>query len=102
MFKLFENIVNYILVYKKVIFQKLIEFKSILDKKTVSEFNILNKENVRKTYFIITYNYYRMMTLIKYWIIFIIKNFHIQMNIFHMFVLLIKLLLNIIIPTNMI
>lgn len=48
MFKLFENIVNYILVYKKVIFQKLIEFKSLLDKKTVSEFNLLNKENVRK------------------------------------------------------
>jgi len=102
MFKLFENIVNYILVYKKVIFQKLIEFKSLLDKKTVSEFNILNKENVRKTYFIIISNYYRMMTLIKYWIIFIIKNFQIQMNIFHMFVQLIKLLLNIIIQTNMI
>ena len=102
MFKLFENIVNYILVYKKVIFQKLIEFKSLLDKKTVSEFNILNKENVRKTYFIIISNYYSMMTLIKYWIIFIIKNFQIQMNIFHMFVQLIKLLLNIIIQTNMI
>ena len=57
MFKLFENIVNYILVYKKVIFQKLIEFRSLLDKKTVSEFNILNKENVRKKYFIIIYNY---------------------------------------------
>ena len=102
MFKLFENIVNYILVYKKVIFQKLIEFKSLLDKKTVSEFNILNKENVRKTYFIIISNYYSMMTLKKYWIIFIIKNFQIQMNIFHMFVQLIKLLLNIIIQTNMI
>ena len=50
MFKLFENIVNYILVYKKVIFQKLIEFNSLLDKKTVSEFNALNKENVRKIY----------------------------------------------------
>ena len=47
MFKLFENIVNFILVYKKVIFQKIIEFNSLLDKKIVSEFNELNKENVR-------------------------------------------------------
>ena len=46
MFKLFENVVNFILVYKKVIFQKIIEFKSLLDKKIVSEFNELNKENV--------------------------------------------------------
>ena len=50
MFELFENIVNYILVYKKVIFQKLIEFNSLLDKKTVSEFNILNLENVSKIF----------------------------------------------------
>ena len=47
MFKLFENIVNFILVHKKVIFQNIIEFKSLLDKKIVSEFNELNKENVR-------------------------------------------------------
>lgn len=47
MFKLFENIANFILVYKKVIFQKIIEFKSILNKNIVSEFNELNKENVR-------------------------------------------------------
>ena len=46
MFKLFENIVNFILVHKKVIFQNIIEFKSLLDKKIVSEFNELNKENV--------------------------------------------------------
>ena len=54
MFKLFENIVNFILVYKKVIFQNLIEFKSLLDLKTISEFNKLNKENV-STIFIINY-----------------------------------------------
>jgi hypothetical protein len=47
MFKLFENIVNFILVHKKVIFQNIIEFNSLLDKKIVSEFNDLNKENVR-------------------------------------------------------
>ena len=47
MFKLFENIVYFILTYKKVIFQKLIEFKALLDLKIVSEFNKLNKENVR-------------------------------------------------------
>ena len=47
MFKLFENIVNFILVQKKVIFQNIIEFNSLLDKKIVSEFNDLNKENVR-------------------------------------------------------
>ena len=47
MFKLFENISNFILTYKKVIFQKLIEFNSLLDKKIVTEFNLLNKENVR-------------------------------------------------------
>ena len=47
MFKLFENIVNFILVHKKVIFQNIIEFNSLLDKKNVSEFNELNKENVR-------------------------------------------------------
>ena len=47
MFKLFENIVNFILVHKKVIFQNIIEFNSLLDKKIVSEFNELNKENVR-------------------------------------------------------
>jgi len=46
MFKLFENIVSFILVHKKVIFQNLIEFNSLLDKKIVSEFNELNKENV--------------------------------------------------------
>ena len=46
MFKLFENIVSFILVHKKVIFQNIIEFKSLLDKKIVSEFNELNKENV--------------------------------------------------------
>ena len=101
MFKLFENIVNYILVYKKVIFQKLIEFNSLLDKKNVSEFNDLNKENVRKKIFY-NYYYYRMMILIKFWIIFIIKNFQNQMNIFLMYVLLKKLLLNIIIQANMI
>ena len=47
MFKLFENIVNFILVHKKVIFQNIIEFNSLLDKKNVGEFNELNKENVR-------------------------------------------------------
>ena len=47
MFKLFENIVNFILVHKKVIFQNIIEFNSLLDKKIVSKFNDLNKENVR-------------------------------------------------------
>ena len=47
MFKLFENIANFILVNKKVVFQKIIEFKSLLDKKIVDEFNELNKENVR-------------------------------------------------------
>ena len=47
MFKLFENIVNFILVHKKVIFQNIIEFNSLLDKKNVGEFNDLNKENVR-------------------------------------------------------
>ena len=47
MFKLFENIVNFILVHKKVIFQNIIEFNSLLDKKIVSEFNDLNTENVR-------------------------------------------------------
>ena len=47
MFKLFENIVNFILVHKKVIFQNIIEFNALLDKKIVSEFNDLNKENVR-------------------------------------------------------
>ena len=47
MFKLFENIVNFILVHKKVIFQNIIEFNSLLDKKIVSQFNELNKENVR-------------------------------------------------------
>ena len=47
MFKLFENIVSFILVHKKVIFQNIIEFNSLLDKKIVSEFNDLNKENVR-------------------------------------------------------
>ena len=41
MFKLFENIVNFILVHKKVIFQNIIEFNSLLDKKIVSEFNDL-------------------------------------------------------------
>ena len=46
MFKLFENIVSFILVHKKVIFQNIIEFKSLLNKKIVSEFNELNKENV--------------------------------------------------------
>ena len=46
MFKLFENIVNFILVHKKVIFQNIIEFNSLLDKKNVGEFNELNKENV--------------------------------------------------------
>ena len=102
MFKLFENIVNYILVYKKVIFQKLIEFNSLLDKKTVSEFNVLNKENVRKKIFYNYYYLYRMMILIKFWIMFIIKNFQNQMNIFLMYVLLKKLLLNIIIQVNMI
>ena len=68
MFKLFENIVNYILVY-------------------------------------FIYNYYslyRMMILIKFWIMYIIKNFQNQMNIFLMYVLLKKLLLNIIIQANMI
>ena len=44
---LFENIVNFILVHKKVIFQNIIEFNSLLDKKNVGEFNELNKENVR-------------------------------------------------------
>ena len=102
MFKLFENIVNYILVYKKVIFQKLIEFNSLLDKKTVSEFNDLNKENVRKKIFYNYYYLYRMMILIKFWIMYIIKNFQNQMNIFLMYVLLKKLLLNIIIQANMI
>ena len=47
MFKLFENIVNFILVHKKVIFQNIIEFNSLLDQKIVSSFNELNKENVR-------------------------------------------------------
>lgn len=47
LFKLFENIVNFILVYKKVIFQNLIEFKSLLDKNIVSQFNEQNNENVR-------------------------------------------------------
>jgi len=47
MFKLFENIVNFILVHKKVIFQNIIEFNSLLDKKIVTKFNELNKENVR-------------------------------------------------------
>jgi hypothetical protein len=47
MFKLFENIVNFILVHKKVIFQNIIEFSSLLDKKIVTKFNELNKENVR-------------------------------------------------------
>jgi hypothetical protein len=47
MFKLFENIVSFILVHKKVIFQNIIEFNSLLDKKNVGEFNELNKENVR-------------------------------------------------------
>ena len=99
MFKLFENIVNFILVYKKVIFQKLIEFNSLLDKKTVSEFNKLNNENVRN----ILFNYflkYRMKILINYWIIFIIKDFLSQMNTFPMYVQLIKFLLNIIFQEN--
>ena len=47
MFKLFENIVNFILVHKKLIFQNIIEFNSLLDQKIVSSFNELNKENVR-------------------------------------------------------
>ena len=47
MFKLFENIVNFILVHKKVIFQNIIEFNSLLDKKIVCEFNDLNKENIK-------------------------------------------------------
>ena len=60
MFKLFENIANFILVNKKVVFQKIIEFKSLLDKKIVDEFNELNKENVR-IIFIINYIYFRMI-----------------------------------------
>ena len=102
MFKLFENIVNFILVYKKVIFQKIIEFNSLLDKKVVSEFNELNKENVSSYLFIINFVYNRMIILNKFWIIFIIKNFQNQMNIFHMFLQLIKFLLNIIFQINMI
>ena len=62
MFKLFENIANFILVNKKVVFQKIIEFKSLLDKKIVDEFNELNKENVR-IIFIINYIYFRMIKL---------------------------------------
>ena len=65
MFKLFENIANFILVNKKVVFQKIIEFKSLLDKKIVDEFNELNKENVR-IIFIINYNYFRMIKLTIY------------------------------------
>ena len=80
MFKLFENIANFILVNKKVVFQKIIEFKSLLDKKIVDEFNeligliklfyfniinILNKENVR-IIFIINYIYFRMIKLTIY------------------------------------
>ena len=102
MFKLFENVVNFILVYKKVIFQKIIEFNSLLDKKVVSEFNELNKENVSSYLFIINFVYNRMIILNKFWIIFIIKNFQNQMNIFHMFLQLIKFLLNIIFQINMI
>ena len=66
MFKLFENVVNFILVYKKVIFQKIIEFKSLLDKKIVSEFNELNKENVSINLLIINFTINRMIILIKY------------------------------------
>ena len=102
MFKLFENVVNFILVYKKVIFQKIIEFNSLLDKKVVSEFNELNKENVSSYLFLINFVYNRMIILNKFWIIFIIKNFQNQMNIFHMFLQLIKFLLNIIFQINMI
>ena len=102
MFKLFENVVTFILVYKKVIFQKIIEFNSLLDKKVVSEFNELNKENVSSYLFIINFVYNRMIILNKFWIIFIIKNFQNQMNIFHMFLQLIKFLLNIIFQINMI
>ena len=65
MFKLFENIANFILVNKKVVFQKIIEFKSLLDKKIVDEFNELNKENVR-IIFIINYIYFRMIKLTIY------------------------------------
>ena len=65
-FKLFENVVNFILVYKKVIFQKIIEFKSLLDKKIVSEFNELNKENVSINLLIINFTINRMIILIKY------------------------------------
>ena len=66
MFKLFENVVNFILVYKKVIFQKIIEFKSLLDKKIVSEFNELNKENVSINLLLINFTINRMIILIKY------------------------------------
>ena len=66
MFKLFENVVNFILVYKKVIFQKIIEFNSLLDKKVVSEFNELNKENVSINLLIINFTINRMIILIKY------------------------------------
>ena len=66
MFKLFENVVNFILVYKKVIFQKIIEFKSLLDKKIDSEFNELNKENVSSNLLLINFTINRMIILIKY------------------------------------
>ena len=66
MFKLFENVVNFILVYKKVIFQKIIEFNSLLDKKVVSEFNELNKENVSINLLLINFTINRMIILIKY------------------------------------
>ena len=65
-FKLFENVVNFILVYKKVIFQKIIEFKSLLDKKIVSEFNELNKENVSINLLLINFTINRMILLLKY------------------------------------
>ena len=66
MFKLFENVVNFILVYKKVIFQKIIEFNSLLDKKVVSEFNELNKENISIDLLLINFTINRMIILLKY------------------------------------
>ena len=48
LFKLFENLFHFILVYKKLIFVKyLMDYNSLINIEKIKQFNELNQENVR-------------------------------------------------------
>ena len=52
LFKLFENLFHFILVYKKLIFVKyLMDYNSLINIEKIKQFNELNQENVRLYYF---------------------------------------------------